>query len=187
MKQDDEQGIIRQAQAGDTAAFATLVEKYGQLVFNLALRTLHDRLEAEDIAQETFVRAWRALPRFRAEAQFTTWLYRITINLCYNRLPHLRQELAAMDADEVTGLPDERQTMETRLVTVELMAQVQTAVINLPDSYRLLITLRHIHDLSYQEIAEVTNLPLGSVKTGIFRARRLLRQVLQPYEELTHG
>jgi len=70
---------------------------------------------------------------------------------------------------------------------VELIAQVQTAVINLPDSYRLLITLRHLHELSYQEIAEVTNLPLGSVKTGIFRARRLLRQALQTYEELTYG
>lgn len=187
MIQDDEQRIIRQAQAGDTVAFATLVEKYGQLVFNLALRTLHDPQEAEDIAQETFVRAWRALPRFRAEAQFSTWLYRITVNLCYNRLPHLKQELAIMDADEATGLPDERQTMESSLVMVELIAQVQTAVINLPDSYRLLITLRHIHDLSYQEIAEVTNLPLGSVKTGIFRARRLLRQALQSYEELTYG
>ncbi len=187
MNQDDEQRIIRQAQAGDTAAFATLVEKYGQLVFNLALRTLHDPQEAEDIAQETFVRAWRALPRFRAEAQFSTWLYRITINLCYNRLPHLRQEMATMDADETTGLLDARQTMESSLVMVELIAQLQTAVTNLPDSYRLLITLRHVHDLSYQEIAEVTNLPLGSVKTGIFRARRLLRQALPSYEELTYG
>ena len=95
----DEQTLINSAQVGDTDAFATLVMMHGSLVYNLALRTLGDAQEAEDVAQETFVRAWQGLPRFRAQSRLSTWLYRITTNLCYNRLPLLRQELVAMDPE----------------------------------------------------------------------------------------
>jgi RNA polymerase sigma-70 factor (ECF subfamily) len=187
MVNQDEQGLIRQAQAGDTAAFEQLVTMHAQLVYNLALRTLNDPQEAEDVAQETFVRAWRALPRFRADARLSTWLYRITTNLCYNRLPHLKQELAAVDSETAVNLADGQPEVERGLVTEELRLQVNTAVTQLPESYRLLITLRHVHDLSYQEIVEVTGMPLGTVKTGIFRARRLLREALSVYEEVIYG
>ena len=174
----EEQTLIEEAQSGDTAAFAALVTKHGTLVYNLALRTLNDPQEAEDVAQETFMRAWRALPDFRAESRLSTWLYRITTNLCYNRLPQLKRELAALDPDMEIDLPDGRQGVEEVLVSSEIIEQVNTAVNQLPESYRLLISLRHMQGLSYAEIAAVANLPLGSVKTGIYRARQKLRHAL---------
>ena len=174
----DEQALIKKAQSGDTSAFTALVTKHGTLVYNLALRTLSDPQEAEDVAQETFMRAWKALPHFRAESRLSTWLYRIATNLCYNRLPQLKRELAALDPHTEIGLLDERQVVEKALVSSEMIEQVNTAVNQLPESYRLLITLRHMQGLSYAEIATVANLPLGSVKTGIFRARRQLRHAL---------
>jgi len=176
--EQDEQTLIINAQAGDTNAFAALVTMHGTLVYNLALRTLGDPQEAEDVAQETFVRAWQALPGFRAQSLLSTWLYRITTNLCYNRLPHMKSELAALDPDTEIELVDERQTVENALVSSELVEMLHTAVNQLPESYRLLITLRHMQGLSYAAIAGVTQMPLGSVKTGIFRARQQLRQML---------
>ena len=183
----DEQVLIQQAQQGDTAAFGQLVNIHGQLVYNLALRTLNDAQEAEDVAQEAFVRAWQGLPRFRAEARFTTWLYRIVTNLCYNRLPRLKVELAALDPDEAVELPDERQRVEEAMLTDELKTRLYTAVDELPESYRLLIFLRHLQEMSYAEIAAVTKMPLGTVKTGIFRARRLLRETIEEDERFAHG
>lgn len=187
MLNQDEQTLIKQAQAGDTTAFAALVAKHGTLVFNLALRTLNNRQEAEDIAQETFVRAWQALPRFRTESRLSTWLYRITTNLCYNRLPHLKQELTLLDADDEIELPDDRQGVESAVLSAEIIALVATAVDQLPEHYRLLITLRHIQALSYTEIAAVTNLPLGTIKTGIFRARKQLRTLLTKELRIENG
>jgi RNA polymerase sigma-70 factor (ECF subfamily) len=177
----EERQLIRRAQKGETAAFETLVQQHASFVYNLALRTLNDAHEAEDIAQETFVRAWQALPQFQARAQFRTWLYRIVTNLCYNRLPHLKTELAALDPAEEVVLSDGRQAVERELLTAELRQQIFTAIDNLPQSYRLLVTLRHLQGLSYQEIAEVTEMPLGTVKTGIFRARQMLQERLSEW------
>lgn len=174
----EEQTLIRNAQAGDTDAFAALVSMHGPMVYNLSLRTLGDPHEAEDVAQETFVRAWRSLPRFRIQSRLSTWLYRIATNLCYNRLPGLKNDLAALDPDLEIDLADDRQEVEDVVVSAELIEDVHAAVKQLPESYRLLITLRHMQELSYAEIAQVTEMPLGSVKTGIFRARRQLRQML---------
>lgn len=184
---NDERQLIAQARRGDTAAFETLVTRYAPYVYNLALRTLNEPHEAENIAQEAFVRAWQALPRFREEARFTTWLYRIVTNLCYNRLPRLKTELAALEPDEAVRLPDKQRHVERALLTQELRRQLHTAIDNLPDSYRLLIILRHLQGMSYAEIARVTEMPLGTVKTGIFRARRLLREALKQYEKSGNG
>src|SRR3990172_256836 len=97
--QANESELVRRAQAGDTEAFDALVTEHQQFVYNLALRAVSDPHEAEDIAQEAFVRAWLALPNFRGQAQFRTWLYRIVTNLCYNRLPNLRRSLADLGDD----------------------------------------------------------------------------------------
>lgn len=183
----DEQQLIQQAQAGKTAAFAELVNRHGQMVYNLALRTLNDPHEAEDIAQETFVRAWQSLKRFRGDARFSTWLYRITTNLCFNRLPRMKNELNALDADAIVNLTDQRLHAEGQLLSVELRHQLHAAIDNLPESYRLLITLRHLQEMSYAEIADITNMPLGTIKTGIFRARRLLRKTLTQLESEHDG
>ena len=186
MSNDAERVLIRQAQQGDTAAFEALVNQHAQLVYNLALRTVSNAQEAEDIAQEAFVRAWQALPNFRAKSKFSTWLYRIVTNLCYNRLPRIKQELLAVDPDEQLDLEAGETAVETQLLTEEIKVELHKAIDDLPESYRLLITLRHLQGMSYDEIATVTEMPLGSVKTGIFRARRQLRQTLTQIEAINH-
>jgi RNA polymerase sigma-70 factor (ECF subfamily) len=183
----DEHILINRAQGGDPAAFEALVNQHARYVFNLALRLVHDPQEAENLSQEAFLRAWRGLPGFRAEASFTTWLYQIVTHLCYNRLPRLRLELAALDPDEMkVDLSDERPSLEDTLLSEELQRALHAAIDCLPDGFRLLLTLRHLQELSYAEIAMVTGLPLGTVKTGIHRARQQLRQHLEVYEA-TYG
>lgn len=184
----DEQQLIRRVAAGDTAAFAVLVAQHGQFVYNLALRTMNNSQEAEDIAQETFLRAWQGVRHFRAEAQIRTWLYRITINLCYNRLPGMRADFAALEAEEPALPPGySPRSVESGLVTAELREQLYAAVDHLPETYRLLITLRHMDGYSYEEIAEMTQLSLATVKTGLFRARQQLQQAMIGYEETADG
>jgi RNA polymerase sigma-70 factor (ECF subfamily) len=178
----DEKGLVQQAKQGDESAFEVLVHQNVQYVFNLAVRLVNDPSEAEDIAQEAFIRAWKALPNFRMEARFSTWLYRIVTNLCYDRLPNLKKELIALEIDETIDLPDDFIKPESYLLSKELQEELYSAIGELPASYRLLITLRHLQEMSYAEIAEATMQPIGTVKTGIFRARQLLRQRIELYE-----
>lgn len=184
MNNAKEKRLIKQAQRGDTAAFEALVQEHGLYVYNLALRIMRHPQEAEDLAQEAFLRAWQALPRFRAEARFTTWLYRIVTNLCYNRLPQLKRELNVLNGLDEVLLGDERQNTGRAYLNEEMRRDIHAAIDNLADSYRLLITLRHLQGLSYAEIAEVTGMPLGTVKTGIYRARRQLREALETWNEI---
>lgn len=179
---DDEAFVIR-AQQGDQAAFAVLVDRHGPYVYNLALRVIRQPDEAQEVAQEAFVRAWRGLPNFQRAAQFHTWLYRIVVNLCYNRLPQLQRDLAILVPDTTAHhLADPHQQVEAGLLTAEFQAMLHQAIDALPPPYRLLITLRYLQELSYNEMVEVTGLPLGTVKTGIHRARALLRSALAEYE-----
>jgi RNA polymerase sigma-70 factor (ECF subfamily) len=178
--------MVRRARAGDTEAFGALVLAHQTFVYNLALRALGDEREAEDTAQEAFVRAWQALPNFRGQAQFRTWLYRIATNLCYNRLPRLRRELAALgglDGEAAPEIPDAAQpTPETALEAQERRAFLHQQIDRLPRSYKMLIVLRFQQGLAYDEIAAVLSLPLGTVKTGLHRARERLRAALREYE-----
>ncbi|MFZ6030372.1 MAG: RNA polymerase sigma factor [Chloroflexota bacterium] len=178
---DDETALIQRSQAGDTAAFGELVLRHQDFVYSLALRVVGDGAEAEDLAQDAFVRAWMGLANFRGQAQFRTWLYRIVTNLCYNRLPGLRRELASLGDDCLDEMAcDEVLNVNPadRLEAKERSVLLQRAIDGLPESYRLLVALRYQQDLSYEEIAGVVNLPLGTVKTGLFRAKERLRQVL---------
>jgi RNA polymerase sigma-70 factor, ECF subfamily len=184
---NEENWLIERARRGDTAAFERLVTRHERYVYNLALRVVGNPEDAQDIAQQSFVRAWQALPQFRGEAHFSTWLYRIVTNLCYTRLPRIRRELSALDPDEdAFSLSDERQEPESVALAGGVRRAVQVAFAALPESYRLLVTLRHLQELSYAEIAQVTGMPLGTVKTGIFRARRILREALEK-EEVVYG
>ncbi len=179
----DERQLVYKAQQGDASAFEKLLIRYEQYVYNLALRMLGDPNDAEDLAQQAFVRAWRGLSNFRGQAKFSTWLYRIVANLCYSRLPQVKAELAMLiPDDEALFLPDERQEVEPGVLDEELRQVVHNAIQQLPESYRLLVTLRHLQEMSYEEIAQVTGMPLGTVKTGIFRARRQLKEALERVE-----
>jgi len=165
---NDEQNWLERAKAGDVEAFGALVLAHQQFVYNLAWRALGDEHEAQDAAQEAFLRVWQALPNFRGQAQFRTWLYRIVTNVCYGRLPRLRRQFAALDEMEA----DEQRAF--------LWRQIEA----LPESYRVLVLLRYQQGLPYEEIASVLSLPLGTVKTGLFRARARLRQALSAFEEV---
>lgn len=183
---DTESALIENAQKGDQDAFAELVNEHQRYVYNLTLRILRDENEALDLAQETFVRAWSALPNFRGQSRFRTWLYRIATNLCYNRLPTLRRSLNELGEEIVEELsnPDPRSVNPAyKLERQELREYLFQAVDNLDEKYRLLIALRYQDELSYDEIASTLNLPLGTVKTGLFRAKARLRSALENYEE----
>jgi RNA polymerase sigma-70 factor (ECF subfamily) len=181
---ENEADIVARAQAGDIGAFEMLVVEHQSFVYNLAFRVLGHEQEAEDAAQEAFVRAWQALPKFRSQARFSTWLYRIVTNLCCNRLPRLRRELSAIGEEEVVDHVDLRAGMpHENLENDERRVWLHRQIEELPDPYRLLVTLRYKSDLPYEEIASITSLPLGTVKTGLFRAKERLRSALKVYEE----
>ncbi len=179
MRPTGEDELIRRAQAGEAEAFASLVAQHQRFVYNLALRALSNPHDAEDATQEAFVRAWVALPGFRRKAQFRTWLYRIVTNLCYNKLPRLRRELAALGEHDVADLPQETGADPAApLEAEEQRAFLHRQIESLPESYRVLIALRYQEELSYTEIAEVMSLPLGTVKIGLHRAKAQLRAAL---------
>ena len=181
---DHEQSFIQRAQKGDQDAFATLVDEHQRYVYNLAFRVLKDENEALDLTQETFVRAWTALPNFKGQSQFRTWLYRIVTNLCYNRLPNLRRALNDLGDDVMEDIPGTHFDNPAReFETNETRTHLHKVIDNLDSNYKLLITLRYQHELSYDEIASTLNLPLGTVKTGIFRAKEQLRKSLALLEE----
>jgi RNA polymerase sigma-70 factor (ECF subfamily) len=181
-----EQYLIQRAQKGDHEAFAVLVSEHQLYVYNLALRVLNNEEEALDLAQEAFVRAWTALPNFRGQSRFRTWLYRIVTNLCYNRLPNLRRSLNELGDDVIAELPDTYSAFDNPahgLESLELRSYLHQAIDHLDENYRLLISLRYQNELSYEEIATMLNLPLGTVKTGLFRAKEQLRRALEAYQE----
>jgi RNA polymerase sigma-70 factor (ECF subfamily) len=183
---ESESALIKQAQKGDHDAFAALVNEHQRYVYNLALRVVKDENEALDLAQETFVRAWTALPNFRGQSQFRTWLYRIATNLCYNRLPNLRRSLNDLGDDMMENIPESDSIFDNparELESNEIKSYLQQAVEGLDENYRLLISMRYQNELSYEEIATTLNLPLGTVKTGIFRAKAQLRNALAHLED----
>ncbi|GAB4401215.1 MAG: sigma-70 family RNA polymerase sigma factor [Anaerolineales bacterium] len=179
-----EQTLVQKAQKGDPEAFEALVNEHQQYIYNLALRIVKDENEALDLAQETFVRAWTALPNFKGQSQFRTWLYRIVTNLCYNRLPTLRRSLNDLGDDVMEDIPETHlDTPAQAFEDSETKQYLQDAIQSLDSNYQLLITLRYQNELSYDEIAATLNLPLGTVKTGIFRAKEQLRKSLAHLEE----
>ena len=186
----DEQQLLQQARQRDetsAAAYGELVRRYQTAVFNVAYRLLGRRVEAEDAAQEAFLRAYRALDRFNLERPFAPWIKRITTNLCLNWLESARartQLLAAEMAhpDQPVSMDDWAQTApspEQTLVHEEQTTQLHEAILALPPRYRVAIELRHFQELSYEEMAEVMERPLSSVKSDLFRARKLLAEKMK--------
>ncbi len=183
MEQAREDELVRQAQRGDAEAFAALVALHQRFCYNLALQSLGDAREAEDVTQEAFLRAWQALPRFRRQARFRTWLYRIVSNLCYTHLPRLRRDMEALDDDALGEMPTEQpEDPLSNLQVEERRAYLHAEIDRLPESQRVIVLLRYREELAYEEIADILDIPLGTVKIGLFRARQRLCQALAEYE-----
>ena len=178
----DEQTLVQRAAEGDSAAFETLVERYQQQVYNLALRMVSSHADAQDLAQEAFIRAWRALPSFHRTAQFSTWLYRLTSNICIDFLrAQKRRKVVSLtmlqdDEDKQWELPDGDPLPEQRMIDREEREALSRAFQALDPDYRQVLTLRIVNGCSYQEIGEILNLPEGTVKSRLSRARDQLRK-----------
>ena len=189
--QDTDLALVQRTLAGDTRAYELLVVKYQRRIERLIGRFVRDTDLVQDIAQETFIRAYRALPQFRGEAQFYTWLYRIAVNTAKKALVDLRRDplvteaaLRAGDDDDETSVVENEltspETPETVLAAKEIAAAVNQAMEALPEELRQAITLREIEGLSYEEIADIMDCPIGTVRSRIFRARDAIDQNLRP-------
>jgi RNA polymerase sigma-70 factor (ECF subfamily) len=179
--------LVARVQAGDKAAFDLLVHKYQHRIVQVVNRFLKDPSESQDVAQEAFIKAYRALPEFRGESAFFTWLYRIAINTAKNYLA-LRgrrpadDDIALEDAEQMESAERLRdaETPEGVLLSEELAETVNQAIQELPEEWRTAITLRELEGMSYEEIAEVMQCPVGTVRSRIFRAREAIGKRLRP-------
>ena len=183
-----DQQLVERAQRGDKRAFELLVLKYQRKLGRLLSRFVRDPAEVEDVTQEAFIKAYRALPGFRGESAFYTWLYRIGINTAKNYLVALGRRApttTGFDNEEAEGFEDADQlrdanTPESEMEGKEIAATVNRAMDALPKDLRTAITLREIEGLSYEEIADVMNCPIGTVRSRIFRAREAIATELRP-------
>lgn len=182
-----DQELVSRAQQGDTRAFELLVLKYQQKIAGLISRYIRDPSEVMDVSQEAFLKAYRALPGFRGESAFFTWLYRIAINTVKNYLvaqgrrpPGDDVEAEVAEGMEIGGRLRELDTPEAQLLTDEIARTVQQALDDLPQDLRTAIILRELEGLSYEEIAAAMGCPIGTVRSRIFRAREAIDKRLRP-------
>jgi RNA polymerase sigma-70 factor, ECF subfamily len=191
--------LVQRTVAGDQRAFELLVIKYQRRIERLIGRMVRDQDLVQDIAQETFIRAYRALAQFRGESQFYTWLYRIAVNTAKKALVDLKRDpvitesalrSSSDDEDETSVMENEltsAETPETVLAAKEIAAAVNSAMEALPEELRQAVQLREIEGLSYEEIAEVMDCPIGTVRSRIFRAREAISAKVRPMLENQSG
>ena len=191
--------LVDRVKQGDVRAFEMLVVKYQRRIERLISRMVRDADLVQDIAQETFIRAYRALPQFRGESAFYTWLYRIAVNTAKKSLGDLKRDLLVTessragrdeDGDETSRVENELsdgETPEALLASKQIAAAVNSAIEDLSEDLRQAITLREIEGLSYEEIAEAMNCPIGTVRSRIFRAREAIAERLRPMLEQRSG
>ena len=185
-----DQQLVLRVQKGDKSAFDLLVRKYQHRIAKLVSRYVRDRAEIEDITQEAFIKAYRAIRGFRGESAFYTWLYRIAINTAKNWLVANGRRLPSSEPEEDESengslLAADTATPERQLLAVEIGETVERVLAALPEDLRTALTLREIDGLSYEEIAEIMDCPIGTVRSRIFRAREAVDKELKPLLETT--
>lgn len=185
--QDLDQDLVLRVQRGDKAAFDLLVIKYQHKLVHLVNRYVKDPSEAQDVAQDAFIKAYKALGEFRGDSAFYTWLYRIAINTAKNYLlsrsrRHSDFEIEMQDAEDIENAPQLKdiETPEDQLMNDQIVQVIKTAIENLPEEMRIAITLREFEGMSYEEIAEAMDCPIGTVRSRIFRAREAIDEKLNP-------
>ncbi len=195
---DVDAALVERVKLGDQRAFEMLVVKYQRRIERLIGRMVRDNELVQDIAQETFIRAYRAIGQFRGESAFYTWLYRIAVNTAKKALVELKRDpvvtesaLASRDEDDETSRPEhelsDAETPEAVLASKEIASAVNAAVQDLSEDLRQAILLREIEGLSYEEIAEVMQCPIGTVRSRIFRAREAIAARLRPLLDTREG
>jgi RNA polymerase sigma-70 factor (ECF subfamily) len=170
----DDQTLVAHTLAGRSEAFGTLVERYDGAVYHLALRTLRDREEARDAAQEAFFKAYRSLRTFKTGAKFSTWIFAIAYHGCCDRLARRKR----FSNEELPERADASPGPETQAIASDEALHLRRAIDALPEKYRAVITLYHLQGRQYDEIAKVLGVPMGTVKTHLFRAKEQLRNIL---------
>ncbi|WP_409343382.1 RNA polymerase sigma factor SigW [Paenibacillus sp. MBLB4367] len=178
--------LAKLSRNGDRRAFAELVDMYKDKLYHLAYRMLSQAHEAEDIVQETFLRVYTNLERYDENQKFSTWIYRIATNLCIDRL-RKRKANYSLDAEMPDGegsdwyslLPSDEATPESELILSETQHNIRKAIDSLPEKYKSVVILRYLHDMSLQEIGDVLDMPVTTVKTRVHRGREFLRKKLE--------
>lgn len=184
---DTDQTLVERVKKGEKRAFDVLVLKYQSRVVNLVSRFVRNPADAMDVTQEAFLKAYRAIPNFRGESAFYTWLYRIAVNTAKNYLamqsrrpPEVDQDISDIEQIEGDNTLKDNDTPEHLLLTAEIQATVIAAIGQLPEDLRTAIMLRELEGLSYEEIASVMECPIGTVRSRIFRAREAIDKELEP-------
>ncbi len=184
----DDRQLVTASKRGDQDAFSQLVQRYQRRIFNLVYRMLQQYEEASEITQETFLAAWQGLPSFRGDARFATWLYRIAYNCALKQLETRKRDRAlqaALQAEQALESEDTYKSADAQIDEHERQAFVQEHLSRLPAKYRAVLILRHLQDMTYEEMAEILTMPVGTIKTHLFRARNLLKQRLQGLDSET--
>jgi RNA polymerase sigma-70 factor, ECF subfamily len=189
---ENEKYLLHQSKNGDMAAFGQLIEGYQKKVFNIALRMLGNPDDASEVAQEVFIRVYKSVKNFKEESSFSTWIYRITTNTCLDELRKrknkehisLDEDIHHEDGDMKRQVEDSRPTPDIIAEKNELRKIVKLAINSLSEDHRIVIILRDIQDLSYEEIAKIVKCPEGTVKSRINRARSELKEILKRKREL---
>jgi RNA polymerase sigma-70 factor (ECF subfamily) len=185
-KRKEDKGLIELALSGDEKAYESLLNKYRNLVFSIMLKMVRNKQEAEDLTQEAFMKAFTSLATFNDEFAFSTWLMKIASNNCIDflrkrklRTYSIHEPVQYKDEKIEIDIPDHDPTPEKTLIQSERNRMIEETIQALPERYRYVIILRHKEEKSYEEIAEIMNLPLGTVKAQIFRAREILNKNLK--------
>ena len=179
--EEDDTHLVKASQHGDQDAFALLVQTHQRRVFTLVLRMLQDYDEASEITQEAFLAAWLGLPSFRGEARFATWLYRIAYHCALKQLERRKRERslrAAIEAEQMLEEVNKQKQAEDSLELRARQAIVREQMEELPARYRSVLILRHLQEMTYEEMADILTMPIGTIKTHLFRARHLLKERL---------
>ena len=188
---ENEKKLVEKAKSGDIKAFEKLIEDHQKKVFNIALRMIGDYDEASELAQEAFLKAYKSIKSFKGDSLFSTWIYKITTNVCLDEIRRKRKKLISLDEDiEHDGSEFKRQIKdhspgpESLAENNELKRMVKESINLLPEDYKIVIVLRDIQGFSYEEISRIIKCPIGTVKSRINRARRALKKILQKNGEL---
>jgi len=183
--EQDEARFVMASKQGDQDAFAQLVQWHQRRVFNLVFRMLQHYEEACEVTQEAFLAAWQGLPSFRGDARFSTWLYRIAYNCALKQLEQRKRDKAlqvVVQAEQVVANARREERVDAELEAHARQALVHEHLSELPAKYRIVLVLRHLQEMTYEEMAEILSMPIGTIKTHLFRARNLLKERLEKFD-----